>query len=44
VEAVWRAAIGAGVRMVLTENDMALLLRGARDRAAFFAGLHPAAR
>jgi 2-keto-3-deoxy-L-rhamnonate aldolase RhmA len=44
VEAVWRAAIDAGVRMVLTENDMTLLLRGARDRAAFFAGLHPAAR
>jgi 2-keto-3-deoxy-L-rhamnonate aldolase RhmA len=44
VEAVWGSAIDAGVRMVLTENDMALLLRGARDRAAFFAGLHPAAR
>jgi 2-keto-3-deoxy-L-rhamnonate aldolase RhmA len=44
VEVVWRAAIDAGVRMVLTENDMTLLLRGARDRAAFFAGLHPAAR
>lgn len=44
VETVWRAAINAGVRMVLTENDMTLLLRGARDRAAFFAGLHPAAR
>jgi 2-keto-3-deoxy-L-rhamnonate aldolase RhmA len=39
VEAVWRFAIDAGVRMVLTENDMTLLLRGARDRAAFFAGL-----
>lgn len=44
VGAVWRSAIDAGVRMVLTENDMTLLLRGARDRAAFFAGLHPAAR
>lgn len=40
VEAVWRAAIGQGVRMVLTENDMTLLLRGARDRARFFAALH----
>lgn len=39
LEAVWRAAIAAGVRMVLTENDMTLLLRGARDRAAFFSGL-----
>ncbi|WP_439580646.1 HpcH/HpaI aldolase family protein [Elioraea sp.] len=44
VEAVWRAAIAAGVRMVLTENDMTLLLRGARDRAGFFAGLDAAAR
>ncbi len=41
LEAVWRSAIESGVRMVLTENDMTLLLRGARDRAGFFAGLHP---
>ena len=28
-----------GVRMVRTENDMTLMMRGARDRAAFFASL-----
>jgi 2-keto-3-deoxy-L-rhamnonate aldolase RhmA len=39
VEAVWRFAISQGVRMVLTENDMTLMMRGARDRAAFFASL-----
>lgn len=39
VEAVWRFAIAQGVRMVLTENDMTLMMRGARDRAAFFASL-----
>jgi 2-keto-3-deoxy-L-rhamnonate aldolase RhmA len=36
-EAVWRAAIADGIRMVMTENDLSLLMRGARDRAAFFA-------
>ncbi len=40
-EAVWRMAFGHGARMVLTENDLTLLLRGARDRVAFFAGLAP---
>jgi 2-keto-3-deoxy-L-rhamnonate aldolase RhmA len=41
IEAVWRMAIAEGVRMALTENDMTLLLRGARDRARFFADLAP---
>jgi hypothetical protein len=31
--------MAAGMRMVLTENDLSLLMRGARDRAAFFIGL-----
>lgn len=36
-EKVWQAALAAGIRMVMTENDLTLLMRGARDRAAFFA-------
>jgi 2-keto-3-deoxy-L-rhamnonate aldolase RhmA len=36
-EGPWRHFLAAGMRMVLTENDLSLLLRGARDRAAFFA-------
>lgn len=35
-EAVWQEAIAAGIRFVMTENDLGLLMRGARDRAAFF--------
>ncbi|MCX7383044.1 MAG: aldolase/citrate lyase family protein [Alphaproteobacteria bacterium] len=35
-EVVWQEAIAAGIRFVMTENDLALLMRGARDRAAFF--------
>jgi 2-keto-3-deoxy-L-rhamnonate aldolase RhmA len=35
-EAVWRESLAAGMRMILTENDLSLLMRGARDRAAFF--------
>ena len=42
-EAVWRGAIAAGIRMVMTENDLTLLMRGARDRAAFFASCAAAA-
>jgi len=36
-EAVWRESLAAGMRMILTENDLSLLMRGARDRVAFFA-------
>ena len=36
-EPVWQEAIAAGIRFVMTENDLSLLMRGARDRAAFFA-------
>ncbi len=36
-EAPWRGFLAAGMRMVLSENDLSLLMRGARDRAAFFA-------
>ncbi len=36
-ESVWRDAIAAGIRMIMTENDLSLLMRGARDRAEFFA-------
>jgi 2-keto-3-deoxy-L-rhamnonate aldolase RhmA len=35
----WALFIEIGVQMVLTENDLSLLMRGARERAAFFAGL-----
>ena len=35
-EAVWQEAIAAGIRFAMTENDLSLLMRGARDRAAFF--------
>jgi 2-keto-3-deoxy-L-rhamnonate aldolase RhmA len=38
-EGPWRGFMAAGMRMVLTENDLSLLMRGARDRAAFFNGL-----
>ncbi|MGG5819421.1 aldolase/citrate lyase family protein [Falsiroseomonas sp. HW251] len=38
-EAPWRGFVTSGMRMVLTENDLSLLMRGARDRAAFFAAL-----
>lgn len=40
-EAVWRACLAHGLRMVMTENDLSLMMRGARDRAAFFAALVP---
>jgi 2-keto-3-deoxy-L-rhamnonate aldolase RhmA len=35
-EAVWRESLAAGMRMILTGNDLSLLMRGARDLAAFF--------
>lgn len=38
-ETVWRACLAQGLRMVMTENDLTLMMRGARDRAAFFGGL-----
>lgn len=41
-EAPWRGFLAAGMRMVLTENDLSLLMRGARDRAAFFRHALPA--
>jgi 2-keto-3-deoxy-L-rhamnonate aldolase RhmA len=36
---VWRGFLAQGMRLILTENDLSLLLRGARDRAAYFASL-----
>jgi 2-keto-3-deoxy-L-rhamnonate aldolase RhmA len=38
-DTVWRGFLAAGMRMILTENDLSLLLRGARDRVAYFAAL-----
>jgi 2-keto-3-deoxy-L-rhamnonate aldolase RhmA len=36
-EGPWRGFLAAGMRMVLTENDLSLIMRGARDRVRFFA-------
>lgn len=38
-ESVWPGFIAAGMRMILTENDLSLLMRGARDRASWFGQL-----
>ena len=38
-DSVWRGFLAAGMRMILTENDLSMLMRGARDRAAYFAAL-----
>jgi len=38
-DTVWRGFLARGMRMILTENDLSLLLRGARDRVAYFARL-----
>lgn len=35
-ETVWRRSLAAGIGMVMTENDLTLLMRGARDRVGFF--------
>lgn len=35
----WKRFIDAGVRMVLTENDLTMLVQRATERAAFFKGL-----
>ncbi len=37
---VWPGFLAAGMRMILTENDLSLLMRGARDRAEWFGALH----
>ena len=37
-EAPWRGFLSAGMRMILTENDLSLMMRGARDRLSFFEG------
>jgi 2-keto-3-deoxy-L-rhamnonate aldolase RhmA len=34
-EAPWPGFLRAGMRVILTENDLSLLMRGARDRCAF---------
>ena len=39
VEGVWPGFLAAGMRMVLTENDLSLLMRGGRDRVGFFSEL-----
>ena len=35
----WKRFIGDGVRMVLTENDLTMLMQRATERAAFFKAL-----
>ncbi len=35
----WARYVAAGMRMLLTENDLALLMARARERAGFFTGL-----
>lgn len=43
-DALWRRFVALGVQMVLTENDLTMLLTRARERASFFAGLAAAPR
>ncbi|WP_426959001.1 HpcH/HpaI aldolase family protein [Muricoccus radiodurans] len=38
-EGPWRGFLRAGMRVVLTENDLSLLMRGARERHTFFEGV-----
>lgn len=38
-EEPWRGFLRAGMQVILTENDLSLLMRGARDRRAFFEGV-----
>ncbi|WP_052401829.1 HpcH/HpaI aldolase family protein [Muricoccus aerilatus] len=38
-EGPWHGFLRAGMRMILTENDLSLMMRGARDRRAFFEGV-----
>lgn len=38
-DGVWPRFLAAGMRMILTENDLSLMLRGARDRQAWFASM-----
>ena len=40
-DALWPRMIGLGVRMVLTENDLSMLIRRATERAQFFRSLQP---
>lgn len=40
-DALWKRMIGLGVRMVLTENDLSMLIRRATERAGFFRDLQP---
>jgi len=37
-EKPWQGFLRAGIRMILTENDLSLMMRGARDRRTFFEG------
>lgn len=37
-EGPWHGFLRAGMRMILTENDITLMMRGARDRRNFFEG------
>ncbi|WP_338664766.1 aldolase/citrate lyase family protein [Pararoseomonas sp. SCSIO 73927] len=37
-EGPWHGFLRAGMRMILTENDITLMMRGARDRRCFFEG------
>ena len=38
-EGPWHGFLRAGMRMILTENDLSLMMRGARNRRAFFEGV-----
>ena len=38
-DAVWRTVLDAGMRVILIENDLSLLMRGARERVAYFGGV-----
>jgi hypothetical protein len=40
-DALWERMVGLGVRMVLTENDLTMLIRRATERAGFFRSLQP---
>jgi 2-keto-3-deoxy-L-rhamnonate aldolase RhmA len=40
-DALWTRMVGLGVRMVLTENDLTMLIRRATERAGFFRSLQP---
>ena len=40
-DAQWEAVIALGAQVILTENDLTMLINRARERVAFFAALQP---